>query len=395
MWIAFLLAGVAAAVYLVSLYKSGFTVNRDDFRKTAWVHSNNKAGSSALGMQYWLRALYVEGGLARIQLYCSSREKDWRFYKSATGEDSTELEFISVDTDVGDANVKIGGSVDTIEKFALNIPVEYLRKMAGKDWEIKVYGKRGQEVLKVRQKASTQFLGAIDRIERDPGALTDGSISGPGLGKVLLVAIGFLIAILVLLVALGSRHSSQEITGSAPPEPVESAKAAATTEAIDPAPGRNEPKTGLPEASNAEKYLGAIVIESELPDGLQSNAGFTPVLENNLPVAYVTSVFNDKETMLWVLVKQESHFKITKVVHVKTGPHKVLVTPGDCSYPKPTQPYVFFALVSEPEDVNELVMTQFLTDIEQAWTVDKVNGELSFVELPIKGIVCNNSSYGT
>lgn len=34
---------------------------------------------------------------------------------------AAELEFIPVDSDVADVNVKLGGSVGTIEKFALNL----------------------------------------------------------------------------------------------------------------------------------------------------------------------------------------------------------------------------------------------------------------------------------
>lgn len=394
MWLILLLAGIAAVVFLVRLYKSGFTVNRDDFRKTVWIHSNNKGGSSALGMQYWLRAFYVDSSLGRIQLYCSSREKDWRFYKSATGEDSADLEFISVDTDVADANVNIGGSVDTIEKFALNIPVEYLRKMAEKDWKIKVYGKRGHEVITVKRKASAEFLAVIDRIEREPGALTDGSIKGPSLVKMALIATGTVITILILLAALGSRHSNQEATNSQPAKAEDAANVVATAEATEPPASSHAPEVAGSEASQSSKYLGALVSENDLPDGLKSNSGFTPVLENNNPVAYVASVFNDTETMLWILAKQENLFKVTKVVQVKKGLHSRMLTPGECSYPKPTQPYVFFALAVEPEDVNELVMTQFLTEVEKAWTVDGSRGALDLVELPTANIVCNNSSYG-
>lgn len=107
------------------------------------------------------RAIYRSNLLETLQLYVISSNVTWGFYHSAFGVDAQELKFIKIDGLVDSSS----GMVSTEEHYSLEIPKSYLEKMAGKDWEIKVYGKRNEGVFIVPATLSRTFIEKLNCFE--------------------------------------------------------------------------------------------------------------------------------------------------------------------------------------------------------------------------------------
>lgn len=95
--------------------------------------------------------------LKSIRLYVVATRTDWGFFHSAIGENGYKFRFHEVDRQVGS-----GGGITTVkEHFALDVPINQLKAMSGKDFEIKVYGKRDGGVFRVPAATTRAFLSAL------------------------------------------------------------------------------------------------------------------------------------------------------------------------------------------------------------------------------------------
>lgn len=146
---------------------SKITVKKDAFKNQTWVSTplylSRQGVTDTFPVNLKYRALYQQGQLSFIQLYVTSAGMDWGFYHSANGEDGHAFEFVDIDnqTEV------TGNIVSTKEHYALQLPRDYLLKMANKDWQIKVYGKRKEGVFVVPASLSTAFADKLNCFELD------------------------------------------------------------------------------------------------------------------------------------------------------------------------------------------------------------------------------------
>lgn len=112
-------------------------------------------------VDYKLRALYKGESKVPvfIQLYATnSASGSWRFLNSATGQDGRDLPFSKIDKNT---NV-VAGDVATVETFAVEIPLDYLRKMSSSDWKIKIYGDKGDGIITIPSVLTSGFLEKIE-----------------------------------------------------------------------------------------------------------------------------------------------------------------------------------------------------------------------------------------
>lgn len=155
----FILSGCTAPVPKdASKISDKITIEHDEFKNQTWIESplylSRQGFTDTFPVQLKYRALYKKNSLLFIQLYVISSNVTWGFYHSAVGEDGEELKFVKIDSEVGAS----GGIVTTEEHYGLEVTKDYLEKMSGKDWKIKVYGQRNEGVFTVPEPLSKSFL---------------------------------------------------------------------------------------------------------------------------------------------------------------------------------------------------------------------------------------------
>jgi hypothetical protein len=142
-------------------------IKHDQFKNQTWIETplylSRQGITDTFPVKISLRALYKNGRANFIQLYVTKMDVTWGFYHSANGQDGYSFKFVKIDGVVD----SLGGMVTTNEHFALNVPREYLEKMAREDWQIKVYGKRNEGVFIVPSSLSKGFLEKLNCYENN------------------------------------------------------------------------------------------------------------------------------------------------------------------------------------------------------------------------------------
>lgn len=140
-------------------------IEKDTFKNQIWIKTplylSRQGFTDTFPVQLCYRALYESDKRKFIQLYVTSSNTNWGFYRSANGEDGYSFEFVKIDSDVQTSS----NMVVTKEFFGLSIPITYLEKMSTKDWKIKVYGKRNSGVFIVPAALSKTFLKKLNHFE--------------------------------------------------------------------------------------------------------------------------------------------------------------------------------------------------------------------------------------
>jgi hypothetical protein len=146
----------------VSDSQKNISIEYDKFENSTWIETpmylSRKGFTDTFPVELKYRAFFKGEDLEFIQLYIAKTDVEWGFYNSGIGEDGTRLEFVTIDKNVDPSS----GMVTVVEHFAFNINLNYLQKMAKKDWEIKVYGKRNEGVFTVSSALSEAFLSKLN-----------------------------------------------------------------------------------------------------------------------------------------------------------------------------------------------------------------------------------------
>jgi hypothetical protein len=147
---------VTNATRSVDDFQSQVQVNYDGFKKTTWVETPSYyfRGEDNFSVMVALRSLYVQEKKEGIQIYIEKMGTKWGFYHSAIGEDGYKFNFRKINEQVNTA----GRGVTVTEIFALDVPYDYLEKMASRDLKIKIYGKQREGVFTMPANLSKGFL---------------------------------------------------------------------------------------------------------------------------------------------------------------------------------------------------------------------------------------------
>lgn len=142
--------------------ESNISIKHDKFENSTWIETpmylSRQGLTDTFPVELKFRAFYKQEQLQFLQLYIMKTDVEWGFYHSAIGEDGTKLEFVKVDKDVSSSS----NIVTVKEHFALNMPLEYLKKMSSQNWEIKVYGKRNEGVFIVSPALTKAFMSKLE-----------------------------------------------------------------------------------------------------------------------------------------------------------------------------------------------------------------------------------------
>ncbi|MFW8589918.1 hypothetical protein ACOI22_03860 [Glaciecola sp. 2405UD65-10] len=148
-----------------SKVSTDITVEYDKFNNTTSIRTplylSRKGFTDTFPVQLRFRSTYQNDARLFIQLYVVVSDVDWGFYHSANGEDGYSFDFIDIDSK---ASVELN-MVNTKEVFGVSVPIEYLRKIAGKDWEVKAYGKRKEGTFIIPGSLSAAFLKELECFE--------------------------------------------------------------------------------------------------------------------------------------------------------------------------------------------------------------------------------------
>lgn len=169
------------AVSLISAFAIGFSgcgstpekksdvsneisVEYDKFKKTTNfstpLYLSRKGFTDRFPVKIAFRASYKQKSPEFIQIYVTRQNNEWGFFRSATGEDGTDLKLRVISNDV-ERLFEVPNKYNdlrTVEHFALDIDKAYLEKMSKKNWEIKVYGKKASGVFTIPSQLSQSFL---------------------------------------------------------------------------------------------------------------------------------------------------------------------------------------------------------------------------------------------
>ena len=139
---------------------SKVTVESDNFKKTRSVKGPNCA--SVFGDSVFLRSVedQRDPGKSFIQIYVMDYySDDWRFYHSAYDSNGNQLDFISIDREVGSCS-KYGCS--HYEHMAMNVSRKYLEQAIATGVSFQVSGKAGKEQFLIPGGYIQGFLNVLD-----------------------------------------------------------------------------------------------------------------------------------------------------------------------------------------------------------------------------------------
>ena len=136
------------------------TVTSDPYNKSSWIKSpaytsNYIAGSGKLQSSK-LRAYVKNKEVVHYQFYASDSDKNrWRFFDSAYDSQGTKLKFHRIDREVSKG-------AWTNEIFAIDLSREYLEGALSAGLNIKVYGKRNNQIFRLPGLYIAGFLDKVD-----------------------------------------------------------------------------------------------------------------------------------------------------------------------------------------------------------------------------------------
>ncbi len=145
------------------------TVKYDKFKKQTWISTPSYLLRDGFTDRFPVVASYrtvqKDNELKFIQLYLKITGAEWAFFNNAVGEDGYTFKFLEIDSDVN--IISGGGQAMAIvkEHVALSITIEQLKKMALKNYEIKIYGKRREGSFVMPKIITSAFLSKISQLE--------------------------------------------------------------------------------------------------------------------------------------------------------------------------------------------------------------------------------------
>ena len=146
------------------------TIKYDKFKKQTWIRTHfyliGNAFTNNFPVMASYRALAKDNKLEFIQLYLKINGREWAFFNQAVGEDGYHFEFLKIDDDIN--VISGGGQAMAIvqEHVALSVPIKQLKKMASKDYEIKIYGKRREGSFIMPKIISSAFYQKLQNINK-------------------------------------------------------------------------------------------------------------------------------------------------------------------------------------------------------------------------------------
>lgn len=137
----------------------------DEFTQQAWLtteyhHSDFKDNNYSNGIVYKFRSLYKGGSPSFTQIYFSLKLPDWYFVDKAIGKGGHEFEFIRIDRETWSAG-------NVYETFAINLNESEMNFLKEADYDIKIIGKRGSEVITISSIVAKAFSQRQESFSQD------------------------------------------------------------------------------------------------------------------------------------------------------------------------------------------------------------------------------------
>lgn len=146
-------SGIVAA----EVWGKQITYSRDDYKKTSTTKGGDISTSSH---NVFLRAVRVDGetDTGKIIAYVMVRTSEWKFLDSAYTIDGKEWPTIVLDRDVNYCS-QYGCSL--AEHVVVRLPREYLATRITEGVQLKLSGKRGEEIVYIPGNYVRTFLAAL------------------------------------------------------------------------------------------------------------------------------------------------------------------------------------------------------------------------------------------
>lgn len=129
-------------------------VETDDSRKLTWIIGPSVEVST--GREHELCFAHLKGVAtsSQFQLIASYHARDWNFFDRAYDREGERLEFVKIDRQTEKTRYRSKLRSEwyesaTHETFGIMVSREYLEKASNQGMDIKVRGKRGEQIIKI------------------------------------------------------------------------------------------------------------------------------------------------------------------------------------------------------------------------------------------------------